>query len=151
MATAKTTKKGKTRTKSRKLESSEGLEFGTKDIEKTILELSGQGKTSSEIGIVLRDRYGIPDVKGATGKRIVQILKDKEVGPKIPEDLQGLILKAVELKTHLDQNPKDLHNKKAFHAIESRIRRLAKYYKREKVLPEDWVYDLKMARILISR
>ncbi len=151
MVMAQTTKKRKARTKSRKLETPEGLELNAKEIEKTVLKLRGQGKTSSEIGIVLRDRYGAPDVKEATGKKIVQILKENKVGPKIPEDLQRLILRAIDLKTHLDQNPKDLHNKKAFQDIESRIRRLIKYYKREKVLPEEWVYDLKMARMLISR
>jgi len=149
MAVTKTTKKGKT--KSMKPETPEGPEPGAKEIEKIILKLRGQGKTSSDIGIILRDRYGVPDVKEATGKKIVQILKENKVGPEIPEDLQGLILKAVELKTHLDRNPNDLHNKTAFQKIESRIRRLVKYYKREKALPEEWVYDLKMARMLISR
>lgn len=149
MTVTKTTKKGKT--KSRKPETPEGSELSANEIEKTILKLRGQGKTSSDIGIVLRDRYGAPDIKEATGKKVVQILKENKVGPKIPEDLQRLILRAVDLKTHLDQNPKDLHNKKAFKDIESRIRRLVKYYKREKALPEEWVYDLKIARMLISR
>lgn len=149
MTVTKTTKKGKT--KSRKPETPEGSELSANEIEKTILKLRGQGKTSSQIGILLRDRYGAPDIKEATGKKVVQILKENKVGPKIPEDLQRLILRAVDLKTHLDQNPKDLHNKKAFKDIESRIRRLVKYYKREKALPEEWVYDLKIARMLISR
>lgn len=149
MAVTKTTKKKKT--KPRKPETPEGSEFSAKEIEKTILKLREQGKTSSDIGIILRDRYGVPDVKEATGKKIVQIFKENKIGPKIPEDLQRLILRAVELRTHLDRNPNDLHNKMAFQKIESRIRRLVKYYKREKALPEEWVYDLKMARMLISR
>jgi len=147
----KTQSTKKKRAKSRKPETKEELELSAKEIEKTVLKLRGQGKTSSEIGIILRDRYGVPDAKEATGKKIVQVFKENKVGPKIPEDLQRLILRAVKLKTHLDQNPKDLNNKKAFQNIESRIRRLVSYYKREKVLPEDWVYDLKMARMLISR
>ncbi|MDI6888363.1 MAG: 30S ribosomal protein S15 [Methanocellales archaeon] len=151
MTKAQSTKERKARTKTRKPETPEGLGLSAKEIEKTILKLREQGKTSSEIGIVLRDRYGIPDIKKATGKKIVQVLKENKMDPKIPEDLQRLILRAVKLKTHLDHNPKDLHNKKAFQDTESRIRRLVKYYKREKVLPEEWVYDLNMARMLISR
>ncbi|MCD5409529.1 MAG: 30S ribosomal protein S15, partial [Methanocellales archaeon] len=59
--------------------------------------------------------------------------------------------KAVGLKRHLDQNSKDLHNKRSLQITESKIRRLVKYYKKEGVLPEDWIYNLQTAEMLISR
>ncbi|MDD1673147.1 MAG: 30S ribosomal protein S15, partial [Methanomicrobiales archaeon] len=37
-----------------------------KEIEKMILDLKKQGKAMSEIGLILRDKHGVPDVKLAT-------------------------------------------------------------------------------------
>ena len=45
-----------------------------KDVEKLVIELSAEGKSSSEIGIILRDTHGVPSVKLATGKSISKIL-----------------------------------------------------------------------------
>lgn len=129
----------------------EWSELNAKEIKQTILELREQGMSSAEIGLVLRDRYGVPDVKLATGKKITQILREKKVGSKVPEDLQNLIIRALGLKKHLDLNPKDVHNKRALQLIESKIRRLVNYYKNKGVLPEDWVYNLGTAEMLISR
>lgn len=121
------------------------------EIENTIQQLASQGSSSSKIGMVLRDRYGVPDVTLAAGKKIVTIMKEKNAAPKIPEDIQNLIVKVLELKKHLDRNPKDVHNKRALSNMESKIRRLAKYYHREGVLPEEWTYSIERAEMLISR
>ncbi len=110
------------------------------EIEKTILQLANQGKSTSEIGMILRDRYGIPDVTLVTGMKILAILKENNAAPKIPEDIHNMIVKALELKKHIDRNPKDVHNKRSFNNMESKIRRLEKYYRNEGVLPADWKY-----------
>ena len=49
----------------------------TKEIEKVILELRKEGTSTSKIGLILRDRYGVPDVKLIMGKRIGEILEEK--------------------------------------------------------------------------
>ncbi|HEY9206869.1 MAG TPA: 30S ribosomal protein S15 [Candidatus Methanoperedens sp.] len=121
------------------------------EIEKTIIQLANQGKSSSEIGMILRDRYGTPDVAKVMGKKIVAIMKEKNVAPGIPEDIHNLIIKVLELKKHLDKNPKDAHNKRSINNMESKIRRLEKYYHREGVLPADWKYSIERAEMLISR
>lgn len=121
------------------------------EIEKTITQLAAQGKSSSEIGIILRDRYGVPDVTLVTGKKMVAIMKEGNVAPKIPEDMNNLIVKVLELKKHIDQNPKDVHNKRSLNNMESKIRRLGKYYRREGILPKDWKYSIERAEMLISR
>ena len=64
------------------------------------------------IGLILRDRYGVPDVKMVTGKRIGDILKENKVSSEIPEDLRDLMVKALGLRKHLGENAKDLHNKR---------------------------------------
>ena len=121
------------------------------EIENTIAQLASGGKGSSEIGMILRDRYGVPDVTLVTGKKIGQILQEKNVAPKVPEDIQSIILNVLDLNKHLLKNKKDVHNKRSLNNMISKIRRLEKYYHREGVLPEDWKFSIQRAEMLISR
>ncbi len=121
------------------------------EIENTIQQLASGGKGPSEIGMILRDRYGVPDVTLVTGKKIGQILKEKNVAPKVPEDIQSIILNVLDLNKHLLKNKKDVHNKRSLNNMISKIRRLEKYYHREGVLPEDWKFSIQRAEMLISR
>lgn len=121
------------------------------EIENLVQQVASQGKSSSEIGMTLRDRYGIPDVSLVTGKKIVEIMKEKNIAPKVPEDIYNLMVNALELKKHINRNPKDVHNKRSLNNKESKIRRLVKYYHREGILPVTWRYSLQNAEMLISR
>ena len=124
----------------------------TKAIEKVILELRKEGASSSKIGLVLRDRYGVPDIKLVTGgKRIGDILKENKVASEIPEDLRDLMIKALGLRKHLGENKKDLHNKRQLQLVESKIRRLVKYYTGSRKLPREFTYKPENAEILLSR
>jgi len=60
------------------------------------------------------------------------------LGPEIPEDLYHLIKKAVAVRKHLERNRKDKDSKFRLILIESRVHRLARYYKRTKKLPPNW-------------
>jgi ribosomal protein S15P/S13E len=60
------------------------------------------------------------------------------LGPEIPEDLYHLIKKAVAVRKHLERNRKDKDSKFRLILIESRVHRLARYYKRTKKLPPTW-------------
>ena len=119
------------------------------DVERLVVELAKKGLSPSMIGLVLRDQYGIPDVKAVTGKKVLQILKEHGLAPKVPEDLQNLIRKAIRIRRHLESHKKDMHNKVALLRVESKIRRLVKYYKREGVLPPDWRYTPEQAAVLV--
>ncbi len=143
-------KKGKSKS-SKPIKSTIPIEMSVGEMEKHVIELRDQGMSSSQIGIVLRDKYGIPDVMLATKKKMTQILQDNGVAPKVPEDLYNLIVKALNLREHLEDNKKDLHNRRALQLTESKIRRLIKYYKGRGVLPEEWVYRLDRAEMLISQ
>jgi small subunit ribosomal protein S15 len=103
------------------------------------------------IGLILRDRYGVPDVKMITGKRIGDILKENKVSSEIPEDLRDLMIKALGLRKHLGDNNKDLHNKRQLHLVEAKIRRLVRYYTGTKKLPAGFTYKPENAEILLSR
>ena len=122
-----------------------------KEIEKMILDLKKQGKSLSEIGLILRDKHGVPDVKLATGKRIGRILEGAGVESRIPEDLQNLIRKALGMRKHLTENKNDLHNKRQLQLTESKVRRLMKYYITTGKLPTGWEYKPETAEILLSR
>ena len=113
-----------------------------KEVEKLIVQFSkDENLSSSEIGIRLRDTYAIPSVKVVCGKSIRDILKDNGIESSVPEDLQALVNKVYSLKKHLQNNPKDVHNKRSLLLVESKIRRLTKYYKNKGVIAKNWRYD----------
>jgi len=105
-----------------------------------VVELARKGVSQSMIGMTLRDQYGIPLVRQVAGKKVGEILRDRQVAPPLPQDLLDLVRKAVDLRRHLENNKKDLHGKQGLTRVESKIHRLARYYVREGVLPKDWKY-----------
>lgn len=121
------------------------------EITKVILDLWKQGNSTSEIGMILRDQYGVPDVKVATGIKTTQILVKNNVAPNVPEDLRNLIVKAIGIRKHLVINTKDVHNRRSLQSTESKIRRLVKYYQSTKMLPKEWKYKPETAEMLITR
>jgi small subunit ribosomal protein S15 len=126
------------------------IEYSTEEIEELILKLTKEGNSTSKIGVILRDQHGIPDVKTVTGMKITQILEKHDQALEYPEDLMNLIRKAVNVRDHLEENPKDLHTRRGLQLMESRIRRLVKYYVREGVLPQGWRYEPKKAALLVK-
>ncbi|MFW5705081.1 MAG: 30S ribosomal protein S15 [Nanoarchaeota archaeon] len=112
-----------------------------KEVEKIILDMAKDATKPSQIGLVLRDTYAVPNVKALTGKSVSQIIREAKLGLEVPEDLQNLVSKALALKKHLQNNKKDLHNKRGLILIESKIRRLVKYYKNNSRIPANWSYN----------
>jgi small subunit ribosomal protein S15 len=99
------------------------------------------------IGLILRDSYGIPDVKHVTGKSISKILEEKKIAPKIPEDLMSLIKRAIAIRKHMEENRQDMSALRGLQLTESKIKRLVKYYKVARKLPVDWKYDVKSVKL----
>lgn len=131
-------------------ENPEWVPLSKDEIEKQIVKMAKDGVTSARIGLVLRDQYAVPDVKLATGKTVADVLRENDLTPTIPDDLVALMRKAINLQNHLDDNNKDIANKRNMQMIESKIRRIVKYYKREGVLPADWQYSIQNAELLIE-
>ena len=94
-----------------------------------IVKLAKKGMLPSQIGVVLRDSHGVTQVNAVTGSKILRILKSQGLAPDIPEDLYHLIKKAVAMRKHLEANRKDRDSKFRLILVESRIHRLARYYK----------------------
>jgi len=121
-----------------------------KEIEEVISDLSSEGHTNASIGTILRDKHGVPDVRLVMGERISQILKrlGKPIG--IPEDLMSLMRRALRLIDHLNQNSKDIHNRRQLELCESKIRRLSRYYRENDQIDSDWTYKRDQLRLMVE-
>ena len=126
------------------------LRYGSKETEQLVIKLAKAGKTASEIGIILRDSYGIPSVSVITNKKIMQILEENNLTQKLPFDMLSLIKKEIAIMKHMDANKKDMTAKRGLQLTDSKIRRLVKYYKRIGKLSADWKYDKKNAKLLLE-
>ena len=120
------------------------------EVNTQVCQLARKGYTPSQIGVILRDSYGIPQVKRITGSTLLRLLKANGLAPKLPEDLYHLVKKAVSVRKHLERNRKDKDAKFRLILIESRIHRLARYYRSVKSLPPTWRYQSKKASSFIT-
>jgi small subunit ribosomal protein S15 len=114
------------------------LKVTPEEVEALVVKYAREGYPPSLIGVILRDRHGIPLVKQVTGKTIKQILEENDVKPKIPEDLMNLLERARRMRIHLEKNRADKYNRHRLQLVEAKIHRLVKYYKRIGELPKDW-------------
>lgn len=126
------------------------IRYKDKEIEQIILKLAKEEKTTSQIGIILRDSYGIPDVQVTLNKKISQVLKENKVLGNLPEDLVALIKKEISITKHLENNKKDIPALRGLELTESKIHRLSKYYKKIGRIPADWKFDRSKAKLLIG-
>lgn len=117
------------------------LSYKPKEVELLIAKLAKEGKNSSEIGVVLRDAYGISDVRILCKKKISQILKEKKIAPELPDDLTALIRNSVAIRKHLDTNHRDETAKRGLILTESKIKALTKHYKKTGKLASGWKFD----------
>jgi small subunit ribosomal protein S13e len=115
-----------------------------------IKKLARKGLTPSQIGVLLRDQHGVPQVRSITGSKVLRVLKASGLAPDVPEDLYHMIKKAVSMRKHLERNRKDRDGKFRLILIESRIHRLARYYKASKRLPPTFKYESATASALVA-
>ena len=120
------------------------------DVEQHCCKLAKKGLTPSQIGVILRDSHGIPQVKSVTGQKILRLLKKNGLAPSIPEDLYCLIKKAVSIRKHLEKNRPDKDSKFRLILIESKIHRLARYYRRTRQLVANFKYESATASTLVA-
>ena len=110
------------------------------EITEEAVKLAKTGQSAAQVGTALRDSFGVPSSRVITGKRLTELLASNGVKPDLPEDLQALLKRVVHLQRHLETHPKDLSNRRGLSLMESRIRRLARYYRQTKKLPPNWSY-----------
>jgi len=151
MARMHSRKKGKSKsTKPVKKSVPSWSRYKGKEVELLIVKYAKEGKTASQIGLYLRDAYGIPDIKTVTNKKITQILEEKKLLKDIPEDLMALITRSVMIRKHLEENHKDMTAKRGLRLTESKINRLVKYYKKAGRMDIDWKFDPERVKLYVG-
>jgi len=147
---AKLHSRGRGKSKSRKKKTREIKKVDVAKIKELIVDLSKKGTRPSEIGRLLRDEHGVPDVEVLLKKRLVTFLKEENVAAEYPQDLLDLIKKAVGMREHMKKNKSDRHNKVKLAHVESKISRLVKYYKKSGTIPATWKYQPESAALLVK-
>jgi small subunit ribosomal protein S15 len=117
------------------------------ELSNIIVQLSKDGLSPSEIGVKMRDQYGVPLIKPILGKGINQLLNENNITPEMPEDLNQLVQKALALQRHLKLHNTDKRNIRSLELIEAKIHRLSKYYKKNGKISQNWKYAAVIARL----
>jgi len=124
--------------------------YKEKEVEKLVIKYAKAGKSSSEIGMILRDSYGINSIPALTGKKVGAILSEHNVSKILPEDMLALIKKVIDIKAHIEKNNHDQTAKRGLILTGSKIRRLAKYYKRTGALAQEWDLDMNRLKMYLE-
>ena len=117
------------------------VDYSEDEVVDLVVKLRKDGKEPSEIGMALRDQYGIPSVKQVTDKKVTEILEDEGFGLDIPEDLQNLVDKAESIQDHIEENQKDEEAIRQLELTEAKIRKIASYQREQGNIPQDWKYE----------
>lgn len=129
----------------------EKKELDKKEIYDLIEELTKKGKTTTEIGLILKEKYGVKSVLEATGKKIGKLQKELNLkGDKLPDEMLYLIKKTVKLIKHNENNKKDMSGKRGYQKSVSKIKKLRKHYIKTKKIDSDWRYSDQSAKLLVK-
>lgn len=102
---------------------------------------------AAQIGNILRDEDGIGHIRDMTHLNMSDILRMHNLAPKIPEDLQALVKKCMHMKIHLSKFKNDKDQKYRLIQTESRMYRLARYYKRKGRIDQKWKPSFRLSAI----
>jgi len=128
----------------------EWVTASSEEVATQAVQLAKGGRSAAQVGLALRDGLGVPSSRAVTGKRLAALLADGGVKPEVPDDLQALLKRVVHLQRHLAANPNDLANRRGLTLMESRIRRLARYYRQHRRIPESWRYSAAGAALQVE-
>lgn len=151
MARTHSKKKGKSKSKKPiKKQIPSWVKYKAKEVELLITKYGKEGKTPSQIGILLRDEYGIPDAKMLTNKTVTKVLGEKKLLKSLPEDVIALIRKDLAIRKHLEANKHDQTAKLGLTLTENKINKLARYYKSKQKIEQNWKFDPQKAKIYLG-
>lgn len=151
MARLHSKKKGKSGTKRPKSKAApEWTGMKPAEIKETVLKMARENTPPAKIGLVLRDQYGVPNLRASLGMTIKEFLVKEKAASEYPEDLLNLIKKAVRMTGHMKASKNDVANKVKLGHVESKINRLVKYYSERGELPAGWKYDREKAALLVK-
>ncbi len=143
-------RKGKSKSTKPALKVPSWAPYKEKEVEKLVIKYSKAGKDAPEIGMILRDSYGINSVKALTNKKIHAILKENKLEHELPEDLLSIIKKLISIRQHQEKNKQDMTAKRGLILATSKIKRLTDYYKRTGKLAKDWTLDMERLKMYLK-
>lgn len=117
------------------------VDYDEDEVIDLVVKLRKDGQDPSQIGMTLRDQYGIPSVKQVTDMKITEILEEEGLALDLPEDLNNLVEKAESIQDHLEENQNDEEAIRQLELTEAKIRSVASYHRDEGNIPEDWKYE----------
>lgn len=123
------------------------MNFSQDEIVANIAKLAKEGLAPSQIGMRLRDDFGVPHTKTFLGKTLTEVLAENKSPLPIPEDLGRLVERAAKLKEHLGRHHADRKNVRSLELLEAKIHRLSSYYKSHEKLPANWKYSVAVAQL----
>jgi small subunit ribosomal protein S15 len=126
------------------------VSYKPKEIEMLIVKMAKEGKSAAQIGLVMRDSYGVPNVRGILKKKISELLAEKKLLPELPEDVLALIKRDILIMKHMAANKQDMAAKRGKLITESKINRLVKYYKAKGRIPETWKFNPENAGMFVE-
>jgi small subunit ribosomal protein S15 len=151
MARLHSNKKGKSGTKRPKsMDVPEWTPVKKAEIEETILKMAREGVPAAKIGLVMRDQYGVANLRAQLGMTLGAFITKEKAAGEYPDDLLNLIRKAVRITAHIKASKNDVHNEVKLGHVESKIHRLVKYYSSKGMLPPGWRYERDKASLLVK-
>jgi|SRR3989338_5872510 len=94
------------------------------DVTPIVIDLGKKGNTPSQIGMILRDKYGVQKAK-LLGKKVTKILRENNIEYK--DDLKFVEDKLKKIETHIGQNKQDKKAKREVVKYVSLKKRLIVY------------------------
>jgi small subunit ribosomal protein S13e len=122
----------------------------SEDCVKAICDYARKGVRPSQIGNALRDKHAVGTIRLVTGRKVLRILRANGLAPSLPEELYYLIRRAINIRKHLERAHHDVDAKYRLILTESRIHRLARYYKTRRIIPPNWKYNAQTASALVA-
>lgn len=106
-----------------KPEKPDWLKIKPAELDKIIIDLHNNGNSPAKIGLVLRDKYGIPKAK-LLGKKISKMIKSHNL---VPMSEKSIFLKKIEsLKMHITKNKHDHTSKRSLSKTLWKVKKLEK-------------------------
>lgn len=104
------------------------LKLSEEELKKIIATLAEKYQPA-QIGLILRDQYGVPTTK-VYGKKISAYLK--EIGKNDFFEVKNIEVKVEKIKEHMKKNVTDKKAKHKFQKANSRLNALRKYFSKRK-------------------
>ena len=94
------------------------------NIEKIVVDLGKKGVPPAKIGLILRDKHEVYQIKHL-GKKITQILKENKI--EYETDLDTINKKITKIETHYQKNKQDKRSKREIVRFIGLRKKLEKY------------------------